>query len=246
MDDMERYGDYNDTDDDGQRPSIVGLIIKIFIVAVCLTVVGFIAFRIYIFNYYPDNVSRLIYTEALEEHYGKTEGNIGAFTQENSVKYDDPNDGNFFFDKLIIVPSADHLQVSVRYNTSLMDNILMEYGVELDKDALPTDLFEFRLARTKTGYKEPVGSESATEPVPVEYVGTLGAYVNGENLMYRYCRVAFDGVDFGLDEGESAVGWFRLEITVKGADNIPTFMLPVYVAEYGMAEYTLSEAEVLK
>ncbi len=242
MDDMERYGDYNDTDDgEGGGRSVVGLIIKILIAVVCLTVVGFIAFRIWIFNYYPDSVSKIIYTDTLREHYIATEGNIGAFTQDNNVKYDDPNDGNFFFDKLVIVPSADHLQVAIRYNTSLMDNILAEYGVELDKDALPTDLFDFKLARTKTGYVTPEGSD---EPVPVEVVGTVGATVCEKNLMYRYCRIAFDGVDFGLDEGESAVGWFRLEITVKGRENIPTFMLPVYVEQYGMREYTLTEAEV--
>lgn len=241
MDDMERYGDYNDTDDDGGKRGIVGTIIKILIAVVCIVVVGFIAFRIYIFNYYPESVSGVIYTDALAEHYSATGGSLGAFTQENNVKYDDPNDGNFWFDKLVILPDADHLQVSIRYNTSLMDNILAEYGVALDKDALPTDLFDFKLARTKTGY---IGSEGSTEPVPVEYVGSLGAYVNDANLMYRYCRLAFDGVDFGLDEGEETVGWFRLEITVKGAEKIPTFMLPVYVAEYGMIEYSLSDAEV--
>ncbi len=242
MEDMERYGDYNDTDDDGGHKSgIVGIIIKILIAVVCITVIGFIAFRITIFNHYPDSVSGLIFTPELEEYYEANGGNIGAFTQDNSVKYDDPEKGNFFFDKLIIVPSADHLQVAVRYNTSLMDNLALEYGVELDPDALPTDLFEFRLARTKTGYKTP---EDSDEPVPVEYVGTLSAYVEDTNLMYRYIRLAFDGVDFGQDEGEERVGWFRLEINVIGHEKIPTFMLPVYVDEYGMREYVPSAEEV--
>ena len=53
MDDLERYGDYNETEDDipkGKSP--VGTILKIFIAIVCIGVVGVLGLRVAIFNYY--------------------------------------------------------------------------------------------------------------------------------------------------------------------------------------------------
>ena len=40
MEDMERYGDYNETDEEPGRKSPVGIIIKILIAVVCLAVIG--------------------------------------------------------------------------------------------------------------------------------------------------------------------------------------------------------------
>ena len=51
MEDMERYADYNEYEDDEPRKkSPVGLILKILIAAVCISVAGILAFRIIIFN----------------------------------------------------------------------------------------------------------------------------------------------------------------------------------------------------
>lgn len=244
MDDMERYGDYNEIDEspDGKKNPVF-LVIKILIALVCIFVIGVIGFRIFVFNYYPDSMKVLGYTDALERYYNECGGDMAVKTQNNNVKYDDPEDGNFFFDYLVFVPDADHIQFSVRYNTSLIESIKEKYGIELDAEAAPDELFDFRLVRTQDGYVDPEDADSNAE-VPVQEVGTLTVIGTESAYMYRYVRLAFDGVDFGLDDGETPVGWFRLEVTIKGVEMEEPYMIAVYADMYGSEDYKLSEREV--
>ena len=58
--DLERYGDYNDYDDDEPKSkSKVGLVLKILIMVVCFYVVGFFLLRVFLFNYYTDSVEKI-------------------------------------------------------------------------------------------------------------------------------------------------------------------------------------------
>lgn len=240
MEDMERYGDYNEVDEEPGGRSIVGIVLKILIAVIIVSVIGVLAFRITVFNNYPAEVSEIIWTDNLKAFYDATGGDIDAKYQSTRLSYDDPKEGNFFFGELVIVPGADHLQVTVRYNTSLMASIKNTYGIELDPDADPFDIFEFTLVRTASGYT-PEDGENA-ESFPTEAVGTLGATKSASNMMYRYARVAFDGVDFGFDEGETPVGWYRLEVRIKGSD-APPYLLPVYSTNLELKDYELGRGE---
>ena len=239
MEDMERYGDYDEIDEEPRKRGGIGIFLKVLVAVVCIAVIGVMVFRIVIFNSYPAEVSRLIFSDTLAEYYGATGGDIGAMTQSTRLSYDDPKEGNFFFGELIVVPGAEHLQVTVRYNVSLMESIKTKYGVTLDPDADPFELFDFKLARTPLGYVSPEGE---SEP-PIEYVGALTARASAESMMYRYARLGFDGVEFGLGEGETPVGWYRLEISIKGVDMKP-YTLPVYQYGLGLEDYELGKDEV--
>lgn len=241
MEDMERYGDYNEVDEEPGGRSIVGIVLKVLIALIIVSVIAVLAIRISLFNNYPAEVSRVIWTDDLAAYYAATGGDIGAKYQSTRLSYDDPKEGNFFFGELVVVPGADHLQVTVRYNTSLMQSIKERYGIELDPDADPFDIFEFTLVRTASGYTPEDGADA--ESFPTEAVGTLGATKSASNMMYRYARVAFDGVDFGFDEGETPVGWYRLEIRIKGTDK-PPYMLPVYTTNLELEDYKLGRGEV--
>ena len=243
MEDLERYGDYNEVDDEpGEKRGIVGLILKILIGVVCLSVIGVVGFRIFIFNYYPDSVAGIIYSDELRDYYNECGGDMNAYTQPADIMYDDPTEGNFFFDKLVYIPDAEHLQLTIRYNTSLMTSIKEKYGVELDPDADPMDLFDFKLVKTKSDYIPP--EDGSYEAVPVETVALPSASATDASFMYRYVRLAFDGVDFGLDDGETPVPWIRLDITVKAADGVnKTFSLAVYNSELEAIEYNISDSE---
>ena len=60
MDDLERYGDYNEYEDDiPKKKGKVMLVLKILIAVVCVSVIGLFAFRMIMFNYYPDSMKNI-------------------------------------------------------------------------------------------------------------------------------------------------------------------------------------------
>ncbi|MBR2930532.1 MAG: hypothetical protein IKC32_04815 [Clostridia bacterium] len=238
MEDMERYGDYNEVDgEDEGKKGVLGIIIKLLIGAVLVGVIGVIAFRIFIFNTYPSEVSELIMTDKLEDFLVGYDGTPEAFSQSAQARYDDPKEGNFFFDHLVVIPEADHIQFAVRYNESFFDSVKKEFGVEIDPASDPFEIFDFKLVMTERGYQPP--EDGTTEPVPLETVGSLGAATTATSFMYRYLRLAFDEVDLGLGEGETPVGWVRLDITLKDPKVTRTYSLPVYQPEATRADYKL-------
>ncbi len=215
MSDLERYGDYNEYEEDRPRGrgSAVGLIIKLIIALACLFVVGIIGFRIFLFNYYPTQMKRLYYTEALTAYYNATGGELGALSQSYPYMYDDADEGNFFGSNVIAVRGAGELQVSVRYNTALFEKLEEKYGVALDKDS---SKFLFTLERN------PV--EEKGEALPI---GELVYNGTDEMIMYRYHKLAFSGIDFG--EGDGRVLWMRLRITIDGVDmGDDEYLIPIY------------------
>ena len=216
MEDFERYGDYNEYEEDmpkGKNP--IAIILKVLVGVVCFAVVGVLVFRMVLFDYYPDSMKNIYFNDTLSAYYTATDGNIGAKTQKLRAPYDDPDKGRFFCDNLIVISGADQLQLSVRFNTSLVDTIYEDYGVTIDPDA--DNLFSFRLVRN------PVDEDS--KPT---VIGELSYTATESCLMYRYYKLVFDGVDFGLDEGENKVNWIRLEVFLNGVEMKEPYMVAVY------------------
>ena len=241
MDDFERYGDYNDTDEDiPYKKSPVGLIIKILIAVVCFTVAGFLIFRVILFNYYPDKMKKLHFNETLTEYYNATGGEIDAKSQTLLARYDDEDEGNFFYDNFVFIEGANQVQLTLRYNTSLMNTIKDKYGVSLDPNS--KDNFTYTLA------KNPSGEVAEGEEIISEPIGTLSYVEYDKVLMYRYVKLVFDDVDLGLDEGETPINWLRLEVKINGVEKAETYKLAVYCNseeyEYAKTEsYKLSKKE---
>ncbi len=235
MDDFERYGDYNEIEESPKK-SLVPKIIKAVAIIICFSVIGLLVFRVYTFNYYPESMTSLTFTDGLTAYYNEMGGEIEVLTQKLRARYDDPDKGNFFCDHLRVVREAGQLQITLRYNDSLKTELLESYGIEVDID--DKSLFSFRL------YKSGEGGET----------GTL-AYTEWDSfMMYRYCKLVFEDVDFGTEN--EPVKWIRLEIMIDGvkytdkADNIQkdkVFMIPVYEnnEDYSkFTEYKLSSSEV--
>ena len=244
MDDMERYGDYNEVDEPPKK-SKVGLVIKILAILVVVAVVGTLGFRMFTFNYYPDSMKRLYFTDSLTAFYNEKNGSIGARTQELRAAYDDPDAGNFFCSNLIVIPELGQLQISLRYNVSLMSALTADEDVDLT-DPSPDDpsLFTFRL------YKS---GDSKVESDHL--VGELVACERDSFLMYRYYKLVFDGIDFGSVEydgegnvtSDDEIDWIRLEVFVKGyKKDEPYSRIAIYEnhAEYSkFSDYKLSPGE---
>ena len=236
MDDMERYGDYNEIDEP-PRKSRVLLTIKIVALVLIFSVIALLAFRLFVFNYYPSSMSKLYFNDKLTAFYNEREGDIGAKTQKIRTKYNDPDDGYFFCDNLIIIPELGQLQVSVRYNVNILEEIRSELKIT-DEDINSPDFLTFRLWR-----------DGLSNDPEKQVVGSISNVVPDSFVMYRYNKLVFDGVPLTL-EGEDKIGWIRLEIFVKGQkDSKPYAMIPIYenTAVYSkFSDYKLSGEEVPK
>lgn len=233
--DMERYGDYTEYEDDiPKSKSKFVLFVKIMIAFVCISVIGVIAFRIILFNTYPDSMERIHFTDNLSGYYESVDGEINAKTQMIRYPYDDPDKGNFFADNLIVIEGAGEMQFSVRYNLSTLETIEKKYGLS---ELSPEDesLFSFRLVASKFDSTEGKFKEVVVADAP-SYVGT------DSRMMYRYFKLAFDGIDF-----ENPPVWIRVEIFVKGqTEDTPFAMIPVYENNEDYAifeEYDLGRKE---
>ena len=214
MEDMERYGDYNEVDEaPSKNPIIIAL--KVIVGIICFAVIGILAFRIILFNYYPASMTEVYFNDVLTDYYEATDGNIGALTQDIRFPYDDPDDGNFFCDNLIVIREAGQLQVSIRYNDAIYDVFRDKYGVDISDDS--SEHFRFSLVRNPLtdGGKYVTLSENPE-------------VIDDSLMMYRYKKLVFDGVEFGLDEGENKAEWIRLEIELVGAKEKTVFVIPIY------------------
>ncbi len=228
MEDMERYGDYNELDEEPGSKSPVGLILKIIIAVLCISVVGVIAFRIVLFNSYPDSMKYLWLDADMSQYYEQT-GAITVKTQQLRAPYDDPDEGNFFCDYLYVSEELGKLQITARFNVSVKDSIIERYKLK-SIDIEDPDIFEFRL-KDDYGRVYECPSNVATD----------------ELLMYRYRRLTFSSVVF---DGDEAPNWIRLEVYVKGVDSAAPFaMVAIYENNDNYSlfeEYTPTEKEILR
>ena len=226
--DMERYGDYTEYEEDiPKSKSKFLLIMKILVTVVCFSVVGILAFRLIIFNYYPDSIENIYFTDNLKAYYEQTDGDIGAKTQDLRAPYDDPDVANFFCDNLIVIEGAGELQVSVRYNLSTLENIEAKYGLS-DLDPEDLNLLSFRLVASSF--------DSALNDYKQTVICDAPSYVGTESfMMYRYFKLAFDGIDF-----ENPPVWIRIEIFVNGQTDVEPFaMVPIYENSKGDDGYDI-------
>ena len=226
MSDYERYGDYNEIDDDlPKSKNPVFILIKVLTALVCVGVVGLLAFRMILFNYYPDVAEGVYFNSALTEHYNAKEGNVEIKTQKLLAPYDDNEAGNFFCDKLYLIDEIDQLQITVRYNKSTVDNISEALGVKLDNAS--RDLFEFRL----------VASFGEGD---MRTYSNLTAHEFDSFLMYRYHKLVFDGVEFDT-ETLGAPYWIRLEVILKDAPERESYKIPIYQNEEKYSDFEIYE-----
>ena len=229
MEDIERYGDYNEVDEAPGGDGTVIKLLKIGILALCAAVVGLILFRVILFNYYPKSIKDIYFNDSLTAYYESAGEDFSAKSQSLRAPYDDPDFASFFCDNLIVIEDAGQLQVSVRYNSSIFDSIKTKYGVELDPKA--EDLFSFELERVPGGNEQPY------------VIGELD-YSHSESLMmYTYYKLVFDGID-SAELGDGA--WVRLKITINGVEKAKPYYILVYenTDEYGFfSDYELKGRE---
>ena len=222
MSDYERYGDYNEIEEDAPKSKNPVLIfLKIMTAVVCIGVIGLIAFRLIAFNTYPKAMKNLYYNETLEAYCSEKGKDADIKTQALRAPYDDPDIGNFFCDYLYVIEDIDQLQITVRYNKATVTRIAKKLGAELDSGS--GDLFTYRLYASYGEGKEGL-------------IGELSYSDFDSLMMYRYHKLVFDNVDISTDELGSPY-WIRLEILVNGYETEEPYMIPVYENNEGYSSF---------
>ena len=233
MSDFERYGDYNEVDEaPGKNP--VGIFIKVVALTLCVCVIALIAFRMIIFNTYPNTMKQLTFdnNERLTAYYNENDGDIKVYTQSLRAGYDNPDEGNFFCDNLYVIPEISQLQVSLRYNVSLEETLREKYGAEVDLD--DRSVFMYRLWTSGE-------SENAEDHI----TGHLAVASYDEQYMYKYVKLVFDDVRLDWDS-EDPTEWIRLEVFIEGVADGKPFMICIYEnnQDYShFTEYQLKKSE---
>ena len=207
MEDMERYGDYNeiDTPPSGGKKLFV---LKIVVALLCFSVIALLVFRIIMANHYPNFAKNIYFDPVLTEHYNQKGGNIEAVTQNIRTEYADPDEGNIFCDHLIVIREAGQLQIAVKFNRSVEETLIKKFGSS--PDTSKETAFTFRIVRDNPE------SPSADTFDPRCVLGTLTVKKFDTGMQYGYYKLVFNGVDFdGADFGGAPASWIRLETFVN-------------------------------
>lgn len=225
MDDMERYGDYNDTgEDEAPRKFGFAFALKILGALICICVVGVLGFRVFLFSYYPASIRSAHFTDTLRA-YEESGKEPGLLTQKLRFPYDDNDKGHFFAGYMTVAPGAGEIQFALRYNVSAIAQIAKESGV----DGISSEDFSgfcFRL------------SDNYGRQYPSVRILSCESFA-----LYRYARLAFDGIDFSSEQPPE---WIRLDIYVAGGAETPYSSILIYEdneENHIFADYVLSSKE---
>ena len=224
MDDMERYGDYNEIDESPvKKKSPILFMIKLTAIFITLFVVTIISLRVILFNYYPSDFKKIYVDDKLTDAFFANGGELDAVKQTLRFGYDDPDLGNFMSEEVILVRDIDRIQITIRLNTSSYDHISEKYGIS--KDLLDSeDTFSFKLFRNNV--KSETSTDTTVSDVDGDYtfyngdvVGRVERVETDSFLMYRYFRIIIDDVDLDGVAGDDVAQWLSLAIYVNGGES---------------------------
>ena len=229
---MERYGDYNEIDESPvKRKSPILFMIKFTAIFITLVVVGIIALRVILFNYYPSDLTRIYVDDKLISAFNANGGKLDAVKQDLRFGYDDPDLGNFMCEEVLVVRDIGRVQVTVRLNTSAYANIAEKYKVEASQITDETKL-SFKLFRNNVKNSTNNTASDRDGEYTFYYgdvVGEVERVDTDSLLMYRYFRVVIDGVDFNGVNDDDVAEWLSLAIYVDGyGDGTPYSRLLIY------------------
>ncbi len=178
--------------------AVIKRTVKTVAVLLMFAVILFVLFRVFSADYYPRAMKELLVTDPLASYYEKS-GLPTLYSQELRVNYDNSKEGNFFADHLLFSHDAGAVQVTVRYNESTLERLL-----EAGKLSSAEDPFRYRIFACTGGEKDAFLGASYTEY----------ERLSDEFFVYRYDRVAFDGVSL---EG---VVWVRLDVLSRESGEV--------------------------
>ena len=186
MADYERYGDYNEIDEDrvGRKRPVLRLL-KILVTVALFLFSGFLVFRLLVAEYYPRELRAFRMTPAVTE-YAETH-DLTPEKMKIRVPYDDNVRASFIADNLVIERAAGAVQFTLRLSRDTMARLSETTGEDIGKK--PDENYF-----VVTLYDDLGNRYEKTEQI--------GRTV----LWYRAVKYCFDGVDF------AGVSWIRADV----------------------------------
>ena len=225
MADLERYSDYNATDEDDEgygarRPSVVKKLLKLFVCLFLFSICGLIIARMALSGYYPKEMKRFYQTDALKA-YAETV-TLSPEKVAIGVPYDHNADASFVAANLWVEKAAGAMQFSVR----MTDRTFVLLAERLEMSEVPS----------YNGESSSMFAFALTDNRGVRYTPS---YVSDDSyLWYHATKLCFDGVELA---DELDLAWIRLDIYYIGNgepdwDAEPYASIPVYVLKSEIAE----------
>lgn len=107
---------------------IVKGIFKWLFLGILIFIIGFLIVRIMLQNYYPSEMKKLSVTPAAAAAYNADPEGFNVLTIEPDSAYD--SSGILFVRSVMYIESAGELQLSVRFNDSVLKAIAAEYSLD--------------------------------------------------------------------------------------------------------------------
>ncbi len=173
---MDQYNRDIDGDEE-KKPSVIKKVFKLVAVAIMLAVYLILFIRIFV-SCDSDIVDMIIKTDRIVSEYEKDPENFEIQQYEITNWYKSINDGKLLsVDNLYYFPSADSLQISVKFNKDILT-----HDAEYSNELLP---FEFYL-------------EDEQGNIYTEYTA-----VYDERYDFGYIRLCFENIEFEIQDGEA-------------------------------------------
>ena len=204
MEDYERYGDYNNVDDDGKygRRRPILRLLKILVTVTLFLFSGFLVFRLIVAEYYPRELRGLRMTEPLSAYAESND--LSPEKLKINVPYDNNVRANFIADNLVIERETGAVQFTLRLSRDTMARLSETVGEDVGKQ--PDESYFIVTLCDDLGNRY-----EKTDQIGRSY------------LWYRAVKYCFDGVRF------DGVGWIRADVYLSSAPDAaePYASIPV-------------------
>ncbi len=177
-------------------------IVIVFFTLLIIAVVGILAWRI-MSSDNPKSMETLSASPKLVSLYEEEGEELYMFRQEQrSITSSEKNYGYFAITDYVIIPDADQIQATVRYNNSTLRHVAEDYGLD-EPPAREDDVFDITLLFAIDLTPEDTDDNLGNDGESVRFVRCHGEVVlSEEKNLYNFRRMVFDVDSCGLDLSE--------------------------------------------
>ena len=179
---------------------ISGKIIKYFFILLVVAINAFLLWRIFSSSD-PKSMKALSPNEALAKAYGEDGDLVGMFSQEQrSITSGEENYGLFSVTKTVFIPSANQIQVTVRYNNSTLRRTQEKYGLS-EVPSRDADVYDVSLLVVTDLTPENDSDNLSISEDAVKQTRIFPSYCEKDQKnLYNFRRFVFDLGELDLSE----------------------------------------------